>query len=99
MYNIANELYRLLPSHIERKRILEEYKSIRQKLGDEVAPDNTAHLIIKLLIFFIVFRKILNKLIRFRFLKYILKFVTFMNLVKFLLIKKKTFKSLVIFSS
>nr|WP_308532697.1 lipid-A-disaccharide synthase [uncultured Prevotella sp.] len=49
VYNIANELYRLLPSHIERKRILEEYKSIRQKLGDEVAPDNTAHLIIKLL--------------------------------------------------
>lgn len=49
VYNIANELYRLLPSHLERKRILEEYKSIRQKLGDEVAPDNTAHLIIKLL--------------------------------------------------
>ncbi len=44
--NIANELYKILPLQPGRAAMLEGYRSIRSQLGDEIAPDNAAHLII-----------------------------------------------------
>ena len=44
--NIANELYKILPLQPGRAAMLEGYRSIRSQLGDEIAPDNAARLII-----------------------------------------------------
>ena len=44
--NIANELYKILPLQPGRAAMLEDYRSIRSQLGDEIAPDNAARLII-----------------------------------------------------
>ncbi len=49
VYNIANELYRLLPSQSGRERMLAEYEVMRQQLGNEVAPENAAGIIVQIL--------------------------------------------------
>ena len=47
--NIANELYRILPGQPYRETMLAEYKQMRDKLGDHIAPDNAANLMVYLL--------------------------------------------------
>lgn len=47
--NIKSELYKLLPGHAERIKMLEEYQEVSQALGSFVAPDNAARMMIKLL--------------------------------------------------
>ena len=47
--NIRNELYRLLPGHDVRTTMLWDYREIQKRLGNEVAPDNAARLIIQYL--------------------------------------------------
>ncbi|MCH4146932.1 MAG: lipid-A-disaccharide synthase [Prevotella sp.] len=47
--NIQAELEKLLPSHPEREEMLTDYKEVRQKLGDAVAPDNAAGIMYNLL--------------------------------------------------
>ncbi len=42
IYNIANELYRILPGQPARERMLADYQIVRERLGDAVAPDNAA---------------------------------------------------------
>lgn len=49
VYNIANELYRLLPSQVGREHMLAHYQAVRQRLGGEVAPDNAARMMVGLL--------------------------------------------------
>ena len=47
--NIANELYRILPGQPGRDRMLAGYRLVRERLGDEVAPDNAARIMVELL--------------------------------------------------
>lgn len=47
--NIANELRQILPGGNGREEMLQGYDEVRQKLGDEVAPDNAAHIMHRLL--------------------------------------------------
>ncbi|MCR5078135.1 MAG: lipid-A-disaccharide synthase [Prevotella sp.] len=49
IYNIANELYRILPGQPGRERMLAEYQTVRERLGNEVAPDNAARIMTELL--------------------------------------------------
>ena len=48
--NIANELYRILPEQPYRETMLAEYEQMKEKLGDHIAPDNAANLMVYLLI-------------------------------------------------
>ena len=47
IYNIANELYRILPGQLARERMLADYQIVRERLGDAVAPDNAARIIVE----------------------------------------------------
>ena len=47
--NIANELYRILPEQPYRETMLAEYGQMKEKLGDHIAPDNAANLMVYLL--------------------------------------------------
>lgn len=47
IYNIANELYRILPGQPARERMLADYQIVRERLGDAVAPDNAARIIVE----------------------------------------------------
>ena len=49
VYNIANELYNILPGHDHRQAQLDGYKLVADRLGDAVAPDNAAKIIYDLL--------------------------------------------------
>lgn len=49
IYNIANELYRILPGQPDRARMLAGYQLVRSRLGMEVAPDNAASIMVSLL--------------------------------------------------
>lgn len=46
IYNIANELYRILPGQPARERMLADYQIVREHLGDAVAPDNAAKIMV-----------------------------------------------------
>lgn len=46
IYNIANELYRILPGQPARERMLADYQIVRERLGDAVAPDNAARIMV-----------------------------------------------------
>ena len=46
---IREELQKILPGTEERENMLDNYKLIRDRLGKECAPNNTAHLIVSLL--------------------------------------------------
>lgn len=46
---IKDELVKLLPSNPSRQKMLDEYQEVRRALGDSVAPDNAARLMVKLL--------------------------------------------------
>ena len=48
--NIANELYRILPGQPSRERMLADYQLVRDRLGNEVAPDNAARIMVVKLI-------------------------------------------------
>ena len=48
--NILSALRRILPSGAGREQMLADYREVRQKLGDTVAPDNAAHIMVDLLI-------------------------------------------------
>ena len=45
--NIANELYRILPGQPSRERMLADYQIVRKRLGNEVAPDNAARIMVE----------------------------------------------------
>ena len=47
IYNIANELYRILPGQPGREHMLTDYQLVRERLGNEVAPDNAARLMVE----------------------------------------------------
>ena len=47
IYNIANELYRILPGQPARERMLADYQIVREHLGDAVAPDNAARIMVE----------------------------------------------------
>lgn len=47
--NITRELSRLLPGNEAREKMLADYAEVRERLGDEVAPDNAARLMVELL--------------------------------------------------
>lgn len=47
--HIREELHRILPTSADRQRMLEGYEDVWQRLGDDVAPENAAHLMIQLL--------------------------------------------------
>lgn len=49
VYNIANALYNILPGHTNRDAQLDGYKTVSDRLGDAVAPDNAAQTIYGLL--------------------------------------------------
>ncbi|MBQ9636555.1 MAG: lipid-A-disaccharide synthase [Prevotella sp.] len=44
--NIRNELRRLLPGHDARTSMLFDYRDVQKRLGDSVAPDNAAQLMV-----------------------------------------------------
>lgn len=46
---IKDELVKLLPSNPSRQKMLDEYQEVRRALGDSIAPDNAARLMIQLL--------------------------------------------------
>ena len=46
---IKDELVKLLPGNPSRQKMLDEYQEVRRALGDSVAPDNAARLMVKLL--------------------------------------------------
>ena len=48
--NIANELYRILPGQSARECMLADYQLVRQRLGNEIAPDNAARIMVEKLI-------------------------------------------------
>lgn len=48
--NILSALRRILPGEAGREQMLADYREVRQKLGDTVAPDNAAHIMVDLLI-------------------------------------------------
>ena len=45
--NIANELYRILPGQPSRERMLADYQLVRDRLENEVAPDNAARIMVE----------------------------------------------------
>lgn len=45
--NIANELYRILPGQPSRERMLADYQLVRERLGNKVAPDNAARIMVE----------------------------------------------------
>ena len=45
--NIANELYRILPGQTSRERMLSDYQLVRNCLGNDVAPDNAARIMVE----------------------------------------------------
>lgn len=45
--NIANELYRILPGQPSCERMLADYQLVRDRLGNEVAPDNAARIMVE----------------------------------------------------
>ena len=45
--NIANELYRILPSQASRESMLADYQLVRDRLGNEVAPNNAARIMVE----------------------------------------------------
>lgn len=47
--NIAAELSRLLPDGTYRNSMLDGYAEVRRKLGDRIAPDNAAEIMVRLL--------------------------------------------------
>lgn len=47
--NIVNEVYKLLPNKPARQTMLDDYKTMQEKLGDYCAPDNAAISIVHLL--------------------------------------------------
>lgn len=47
IYNIANELYRILPGQPAREHMLADYQIVRERLGDAVAPDNAAKIMVE----------------------------------------------------
>ena len=47
--NIAGELNRLLNDMSYRAKMLQDYADIRHRLGDDIAPDQAAKMIIRLL--------------------------------------------------
>lgn len=47
IYNIANELYRILPGQPALERMLADYQIVRERLGDAVAPDNAAKIMVE----------------------------------------------------
>lgn len=47
IYNIANELYRVLPGQPTRERMLADYQIVRERLGDAIAPDNAARIMVE----------------------------------------------------
>ena len=47
IYNIANELYRILPGQPARERMLTDYQIVCERLGDAVAPDNAAKIMVE----------------------------------------------------
>ena len=46
---IKDELVKLLPGKPSRQKMLDEYQEVRRALGDSVAPDNAARLMVQLL--------------------------------------------------
>lgn len=46
---IANELYKILPGKQAREDMLQGYREVRERLGDAVAPDNAASIMLRLL--------------------------------------------------
>lgn len=46
---IANELYKILPGKQAREDMLQGYREVRERLGDDVAPDNAARIMLRLL--------------------------------------------------
>jgi lipid-A-disaccharide synthase len=46
---ITAELKKILPGRDERDKMLSDYAELRQRLGDTIAPDNAALLMVKLL--------------------------------------------------
>ena len=46
---IKDELVKLLPGNPSRQKMLDEYQEVRRALGDSVAPDNAARLMVQLL--------------------------------------------------
>ena len=46
---IKDELVKLLPGNLSRQKMLDEYQEVRLALGDSVAPDNAARLMVQLL--------------------------------------------------
>lgn len=48
--NILSALRRILPGGAGHEQMLADYREVRQKLGDTVAPDNAAHIMVDLLI-------------------------------------------------
>ena len=46
---IANELYKILPGKQAREDMLQGYREVRARLGDAVAPDNAARIMLRLL--------------------------------------------------
>ena len=46
---IANELYKILPGKQAREDMMQGYREVRERLGDAVAPDNAARIMLRLL--------------------------------------------------
>ena len=46
---IKDELVKLLPGNPARQKMLDEYQEVRRALGDSIAPDNAARLMVQLL--------------------------------------------------
>lgn len=46
---IKDELVKLLPGNPSRQKMLDEYQEVRRALGDSIAPDNAARLMVQLL--------------------------------------------------
>ena len=49
VYNIANELYNILPGQPGREKMLQGYGEVRQRLGTDIAPDNAARIMVRAL--------------------------------------------------
>ena len=47
--NIASELERILPGNEGRKVMLKAYEEVERRLGNDIAPDNAARLMVNLL--------------------------------------------------
>lgn len=46
VYDIANELYRVLPGQPAREQMLKGYQEVQSRLGNLIAPDNAARLMV-----------------------------------------------------